>query len=108
MVGHNSPVWLFFRKIDTNITQCVVRSKNNKECGAKISQGAHSSTSALIKHLKTCHREQFAEVQKLRKKDVVPCGQPTLDASMRTATEAPVPSTSHGKISFFRGIFSIR
>ena len=103
MVGQTSPVWLFFRKIDNNIAQCVVRNKKNNECGAKISRSTHSSTSALIKHLKSHHREQHAEVQKLRKVDKIPRDQPTLHAAMSTGTGSPIPSTSQsqGITSFY-------
>ena len=97
MVGQTSPVWLFFRKIDNNIVQCVVRNKKNNECGAKISRSTHSSTSALIKHLKSHHREQHAEIQKLRKVDKIPREQPALHAAMSTGTGSPIPSTSQSQ-----------
>ena len=59
----------FFRKCDdSNAASCIVRNKNNDECGAKISR-SHSSTSQLFKHLKSCHRAQYNEVRKLRSKD---------------------------------------
>ena len=58
---------------------------------------AHSSTSALIKHLKSHHRERHAEVQKLRKVDKIPRDQPTLHAAMSTETGSPIPSTSQSQ-----------
>ena len=93
MVGRSSPVWLFFRKCDdSNAASCIVRNKNNDECGAKISR-SHCSTSQLFKHLKSCHRAQYNEVHKLRSKDEVPANQKQLpfrsDSGSGTGIESP-------------------
>ena len=80
-----SPVWNFFKVFDKDIKFAICNV-----CGSEIprggSQQSHFNTTNMIRHIRTRHRTQYAEYEKMNKPKLTSLSSPSL--SQPTVSDA--------------------